>query len=685
MLTHQKTKPFVCMEQGCSKSYCDYRSLRRHYEVQHGLCILKEAPVEEEAGGDSPHTQEVAGPPAPSGLRSLTPPEARPPGALLPSRDLLRCIVSSLVHQKVPSPCPAPTGPADSSDGRNTACPCPPSSGSSSCTPASAPAARGALGPEVPEEPRPPQKEPVPEMFTAAHTRVAESGGPDPSESEPWLLQLPPTLEGWPEGGPLPACLPLFRSQTVPSGSQPPSHNFPWLRNRSQPGCPKSKGSNVFVVRKAPAVQSPEGPECGLGPSSTSPTREPSPGTGYNLEDVLPLTPSGDPRHAGEDDSWASKESKFDCDTLLWRKPGEPSLQETQKPGGLEASDATPLFRQLFLKSQEPLVSHEQMQVLQMITKSQCVFSHAQVAAASSQLPAPEGKQAALKSGPWPQQPLQLTPSADSVHSGLGSLELEGSPAQRRKTTAAFPRAASPGSMKWDSKGGPKGASAPPSLTMSSLDPPGNPDISLAKQLRPTQGTLDLGDIFSPGGPQQTQSGGEETPGAQGPGKQAQAENRMAPGTAKGEKGSACPRGGGHRPFSGNPRAQRFSGFRKEKVKLDMCCAASPSQVAMASFSSAGPLADPARDSKSKLTIFNRIQVLVVFSVIPGPRVHHRSVPGCSAPIETPHSHSSPAVSPPPPSQPLAATSHLRSLWIRLLPKSSRMVARLCSICVAAW
>ena len=42
---------------------------------------------------------------------------------------------------------------------------------------------------------------------------------------------------------------------------------------------------------------------------------------------------------------------------------------------------------------------------------------------------------------------------------------------------------------------------------------------------------------------------------------------------------------------------------------MDMCCAASPSQVAMASFSSAGPPADPARDSKSKLTTFNRIQV----------------------------------------------------------------------------
>ncbi|KAM7059555.1 zinc finger protein 541 [Molossus nigricans] len=606
MLTHQKTKPFVCIEQGCSKSYCDYRSLRRHYEVQHGLCILKEVPAEEEACGDSPHAHEGAGPPAPSGLRSLMPPEARSPGSLLPNRDLLRCIVSSIVHQKIPSPCPASAGPADSSEGRNTACPCPPSSGSS-CTPA----APGTLGTEIPEEPRAPQ-EPVTDVLPASHSRAAENGGPAPSESEPWLFQLPSTLEGWPEGSPLPACLPLFRGQAGPSGSQPSSHNFQWLRNWNLPVCPKSKGNNVFVVHKAPAVQSPEGPESGPGPSSTSPTREPSPSSGLSLEDMLPFPPSllkepeeasGDPRHAsGENDSWASKKSQLDCDAFPWKNPGEPGLQDVQKPGGLP-SDATPLFRQLFLKSQESLVSHEQMQVFQMITKSQRIFSHTQVASASSQLPAPEGKQATLKSGPWSQQPLPLTSSVDSLHTGPGNPEPEESPAQRRKTTPVFPRGASPGSEKQDSKGGPKVATA------SSLDPPENPDISsLAKQLRSAKGTLNLGDIFSPGGTQQTQSGEDEPPGAQGPGKPAQAESVAASGATKGEKGSACSRGGGYRLFAGNPRAQRFSGFRKEKVKMDMCCAASPSQVAMASFSSAPPPADPPRDSKSKLTIYNRIQ-----------------------------------------------------------------------------
>ena len=617
MLTHQKTKPFVCIEQGCSKSYCDYRSLRRHYEVQHGLCILKEAPPEEEACGDSPHAREAAGRPAPGGSRAPGPPEARSPGSLLPNRDLLRCIVSSIVHRKVPSPGPA--GPPDGGEERTAARPRAPSSGPSSCTPAGMPGAPGNLGTEVPEEPRPPRKEPAAAMFTAIHRRAVENGGTDPAGPEPPLLQRPPVPEGWPEGGPRPARLPLFRGQTVPAGSQPSSHNFQWLRNL--PGCPKSKGNNVFVVHKPPSVPSREGCEPGPGPSSTSPVAEPSPGVGTGREDAsspypatflkAPGEASGDPRYAGgEDDSWGSKKSKFDCDSFLWQNPGEPGLQETQKPSGLP-SDATPLFRQLFLKSQESLVSHEQMQVFQMIAKSQRIFS---------QLPGPEGKQAALKPlpGPWPQQPPPPAAPVDSLHAGPGNPEPEGSPARRRKATPAFPREASPGGTRREAKGGLKTATAPPSLPASSLDPPRNPDLSsLAKHLRSTKGTLDLGDVISPGGPRQTQSGGDEPLGAPLPGKQAQAENGAALGAAKGEKSQACARGGGYRLFSGNPRSQRFSGFRKEKLKTDMCCAASPSQVAMASFSSAGPLAEPPQDSKSKLTIFNRIQV-------PGPSLTGR-------------------------------------------------------------
>ncbi|XP_064149986.1 zinc finger protein 541 isoform X2 [Loxodonta africana] len=618
MLTHQKTKPFVCIEQGCSKSYCDYRSLRRHYEVQHGLCILKEAPPEEESCGDSPHAHETTSQPVASGLRAPVPPEARSPGSLLPSRDLLRCIVSSIVHQKMPAPGPAPGVPSDP-EARGAACLCPASVGSSACTLANTLAASAPAGPgtEGPEEPHPLRKEPVgADGFTSIQPKVGENGAPDAPEAELPVLQLPATLEGWPDGGPLPACLPLFRGQTIPASSQPSGPNFQWLRNL--PGCPKSKGNNMFVMHKPPTALSRESAESSPGPSGASPGMEASSSSGASLEDLLPFPAaplkalgeaSGDARGtSGEDDAWASKKSKFEDDSLSWQSSGDPGPQDTQKASGLPA-EATPLFRQLFLKSQESLVSHEQMQVFQMVTKSQRIFSRAQVAAA--QLPGPEAQPAALKPlpGPWPQQSLPLAPAVDSLHAGPGHSEPEGSPARRRKSTATLPREASPGSARREGKGGRKAATPQPSLTSSALDPPANPDVSsLAKQLRSAKGALEMGDIFSPAGQRQSQLGGDEAPGAQLPGKQTQTENGTLLGASKGDKALPCSRGTGYRLFSGNPRGQRFSGFRKEKVKMDMCCAASPSQVAMASFSSSGPTVDPPRDTKSKLTIFNRIQ-----------------------------------------------------------------------------
>ena len=36
MLTHRNKKPYECSADGCNKSYCDARSLRRHVENIHG-------------------------------------------------------------------------------------------------------------------------------------------------------------------------------------------------------------------------------------------------------------------------------------------------------------------------------------------------------------------------------------------------------------------------------------------------------------------------------------------------------------------------------------------------------------------------------------------------------------------------------------------------------------------------
>ena len=35
MMTHRSKKPFECKVEGCDKSYCDSRSLRRHLENHH--------------------------------------------------------------------------------------------------------------------------------------------------------------------------------------------------------------------------------------------------------------------------------------------------------------------------------------------------------------------------------------------------------------------------------------------------------------------------------------------------------------------------------------------------------------------------------------------------------------------------------------------------------------------------
>ncbi|XP_073081940.1 zinc finger protein 541 [Manis javanica] len=593
MLTHQKTKPFACMEQGCSKSYCDYRSLRRHYEVQHGLCILKEAPPEEEACGDSSPAHKVASQPAMGGLRFS--------GSLLPNRDLLRCIVSSMVHQEISSPGPVLAGPSDDREGKNTACPCPPSLGPYPCTPV----APGTLGSDVPEECHPLWKEPT-AGFTATHSREAEDGGPDPAEAKR-PPQLPPTLESGQEGGTLPAGLPLFQGQAAPASAEPSNHNFQWLQNL--PACPKSEGDDVFTIQKPTSVSPQEGSESGPRPSSTSLTGE----------------ASGDPEYAGkEEDSRASKKSKCDSDSCSRQHVEEPSLQEALKLSGL-SSDATPLLGQLFLKSQEFLVSQEQMQVFQMITKSQQIISGSHVAVASSQQAAPEGKQAALKplQGPRPHQPPPLAPTVDSLHGGPANPEQEGSPPGKRKTTPAFPREALPGSNRRDTKGGPKVAPAP-------SEPPGDPDIpSLAKQLRSTKRPLDLGDILPTGGPWQTQLGGDDPARTQLPEKEAQVKNGLASGARKGAKGPACSRGRGRRLFSGDMQAQRFSDFQKEKVKMDMCCAASPSQVAMASFSLARPLVDTPQDSKSKLMIPSRTQGGNTFR-LPDPVKEESTAGGCN-------------------------------------------------------
>ncbi|XP_078389244.1 zinc finger protein 541-like [Cetorhinus maximus] len=110
LLTHQKNKPYVCMEHGCDKSYCDSRSLRRHYEVQHGLYCQRE-PFADSSSKDvdstesmlylqSGHTQTLQ---CEMGMaqRPTSQVESLSQRSSVPNRELLRPLTSSL-SQKIP-------------------------------------------------------------------------------------------------------------------------------------------------------------------------------------------------------------------------------------------------------------------------------------------------------------------------------------------------------------------------------------------------------------------------------------------------------------------------------------------------------------------------------------------------------------------------------------------------------
>ncbi|GCC38692.1 hypothetical protein chiPu_0017207 [Chiloscyllium punctatum] len=110
LLTHQKNKPYVCMEHGCDKSYCDSRSLRRHYEVQHGLYCQRE-PFADNSSKEVDSTEGVLYPQSGQtqtlqcevgvAQRPTTQVESLSQRSCLPNRDMLRPLTSS-VSQKIP-------------------------------------------------------------------------------------------------------------------------------------------------------------------------------------------------------------------------------------------------------------------------------------------------------------------------------------------------------------------------------------------------------------------------------------------------------------------------------------------------------------------------------------------------------------------------------------------------------
>lgn len=60
MLTHRNKKPYECKAEGCGKSYCDARSLRRHTENHHAGSKVIES-VSPSSPTTGPHTPNTPG------------------------------------------------------------------------------------------------------------------------------------------------------------------------------------------------------------------------------------------------------------------------------------------------------------------------------------------------------------------------------------------------------------------------------------------------------------------------------------------------------------------------------------------------------------------------------------------------------------------------------------------------
>lgn len=61
MLTHRNKKPYECKAEGCGKSYCDARSLRRHTENHHAGSKVNESTSPSSPPTTGPNTPNTPG------------------------------------------------------------------------------------------------------------------------------------------------------------------------------------------------------------------------------------------------------------------------------------------------------------------------------------------------------------------------------------------------------------------------------------------------------------------------------------------------------------------------------------------------------------------------------------------------------------------------------------------------
>ncbi|KAF1662094.1 hypothetical protein FQA23_0010517, partial [Aptenodytes patagonicus] len=567
MLTHRKIKPFVCPERDCDKSYCDHRSLRRHYELQHSLCRLKEAP-KEGAGGESPL---LPGPYIQGSGKSVDRLTARSEsGSFPPERDLLGCAANSFANQKLPLaalPSAEHAGAAwtDSSPASQASCLTSNSSGLSE-------AAGGNTSKDRLSCQKSAASSDVCAVINPGNVSVIVPGENVVTNltsrsfiSEAQLSSEPAGLQCCPDGA-LP-CFPVFGGQKLSANQS--SSNFQWIRN--VPVCAKPKRDSVCLARKLPVAA--QGVSEGFaGPSCTF-------SAAYECPDALsfPVAPFKAEEDAPSESALGCFEEAFQSakthDSHPWENAGELSFLEVWKRGALQSET-----RQLSPKPQEPAECPEPLQVQQhlfrVITKSQQVLSHSR-ALAPSPLAAPEAKH--LPANPLQagfQQPPPLAPQLPQP------TEYEGPSTYLQKAVPQFQGISSDGEKQ--------GPQAAPAFQSPMKEHGGLRDSSVPSRLQyGTRGSA---------------------VGSHSSGRSNQLENKASAFKKEKSKDRSTETGG--KPPAGAGRSWRLPAVRRERLTFGLSCAAPPSQVAMASFSSA-----PAAGGTRRLTIFNRIQGGNIYSL----------------------------------------------------------------------
>jgi uncharacterized Zn-finger protein len=102
MLTHRNKKPYECKAEGCGKSYCDARSLRRHTENHHSSLVLTTSSPNQSHSTTSNSTSTITNPSLSPATASGKTPHFTPEAKLLSARERLKPFLTILLFLLLP-------------------------------------------------------------------------------------------------------------------------------------------------------------------------------------------------------------------------------------------------------------------------------------------------------------------------------------------------------------------------------------------------------------------------------------------------------------------------------------------------------------------------------------------------------------------------------------------------------